>query len=137
MAVPVLFTKCCRTTTKLLSDAIRQYTEFTGIVPFDWERISPVPEGFQSQMKRPDDKLYVVYFGFDTMEKALVAKSKFDAIKRHVDVWTEFEEHERLRRYLEEIEAETDERPTYDAGDGRGSMYWRDHPHFQDNVSLH
>jgi hypothetical protein len=40
-----------------------------------------------------------VYFGFDTMEKALVAKSKFDAIKRHVDVWTEFEEHERLRRY--------------------------------------
>jgi hypothetical protein len=40
MAVPALFTKCCCTTVKLLGDAIRQYTKFTGIVPFDWERIS-------------------------------------------------------------------------------------------------
>jgi hypothetical protein len=88
MAVPVLFTKCCCTTVKLLGDAIRQYTKFTGIVPFDWERISPVPEGFQSRMKRPDDRFYVVYFGFDTMEEALAAKANFvrhQAPRRYLD----------------------------------------------------
>jgi hypothetical protein len=132
MAVPVLFSKCRCTTAKLLSDAIQQYTEFTGIVPFDWERISPVPEGFRSEMKRANDKFYVVYFGFDTMEEALAAKANFDTIKRHVDIWTEFEEHERIRHGLEQIEAESDARPIYDAGDGRGPMYWRDHPYFQE-----
>jgi hypothetical protein len=130
MAVPVLFTKCNCTTVELLGDAIRQYTELAGIGPFDWEQISPVSEAFQSQMRRPDDKLYVVYLGFDTIGEAREVKAKFNAINRHVDIWTEEEEREDLRRYFEQVEKETGERPTYDGGDDRGPMYWRDHPHF-------
>src|SRR5215470_17333813 len=92
MGVPVLFTKCNCTWAELLGDAIRQYTKLAGIVPFDWEQISPVPEAFQSGMRRPDDKFYVVYLGFDTTEQALEVKAKFTAIKRHADIWTEEEE---------------------------------------------
>jgi hypothetical protein len=130
MAVPVIFTKCNCTTAELLGDAIRQYIELTGIDPFDWEHISPVPEAYQSWMKRPDDVFYAVYFGFDTMEDALAVKAKFNAINRYVIITTEAEEREDLRRYFEQVEKESDERPTYDGGDGRGPMYWRDHPHF-------
>ena len=137
MAVPVLFTKCNCDWAELLGDAIRQYTELAGIVPFDWEQISPVPEAFQSAMRRPDDKFSVVYLGFDTMGEALEVKAKFTAIKRHVDIWTEEEEREDLRHYFERIEEESDERPTYDGGDGRGEMYWRDHPYFQEGLSFH
>jgi hypothetical protein len=50
-------------------------------------------------------------------------------------IWTEEEGREDLRRYFEQIEEESDERPTYDGGDGRGEMYWRDHPHFQEGLS--
>jgi hypothetical protein len=131
LTVPVLFTKCCCTTAELLGDAIRQYIELTGIAPFDWEHISPVPEAYQSWMKRPDDVFYGVYFGFDTMDDALAAKANFDAINRYVIITTEAEEREALRRYGEQIEKESDERPTYDGGDGRGELYWRDHPYFQ------
>ena len=132
MAVPVLFTKCNCTWAELLGDAIHQYTELAGIPPFDWEQISPVPDGFQSLMKRPDDRFYYVYLGFDAIEQALEVKAKFDAINRHVDIWTEEEERENLRRHFEQIEKESNERVTYDGGDGRGEMYWRDHPYFQE-----
>src|SRR5215468_2787061 len=80
MVVPVLFTKCNCSWAELLGDAIRQYTELAGIVPFNWEQISPVPEAFQSWMKRPDDVFYEVLLGFDTMDNALAAKAKFNAI---------------------------------------------------------
>jgi hypothetical protein len=66
------------------------------------------------------------------MEEALAVEAKFNAINRHIDIWTEEEEREDLRRYFEQVEKETDERPTYDGGDGRGEMYWRDHPFFQE-----
>jgi hypothetical protein len=132
MAVPVLFTKCNCTWVELLGVAIRQYTELAGIVPFDWEQISPVPEAYQSQMRKPDDKFYVVYIGFDTMEEARAAKAQFNAIDRYVVITTEAEEGENLRSYFEEVEKEGGERPTYDGGDGRGEMYWRDHPFFQE-----
>src|SRR5215469_8981527 len=89
MGVPVLFTKCNCTGAELLGDAIRQYTELAGILPFDWEEISPVPDGFQSRMRRPDDRCYYVYLGFDTIEQAQEVKAKFDAISRRVDIWTE------------------------------------------------
>src|SRR5262245_29123028 len=82
MVVPVLFAKCNCTLAELLGDAIRQYTELAGIVPFDWEQISPVPEAIQSRMKRPDDVFYEVQLGFDTMDNALAAKAKFNAINR-------------------------------------------------------
>ena len=131
MGVPVIFRKCCCTTAELLGDAIRQYTEMTGIAPFDWEHISPAPEAYQWQMMR-DDKFYVVSHGFDTMEEAMAAKAKFDAINRHVNIWTEEEERENLRRHFEQIEKESNERVTYDGGDGRGEMYWREHPFFQE-----
>ncbi len=131
MGVPVIFRKCCCTTAELLGDAIRQYTEMTGIAPFDWEHISPAPEAYQWQMMR-DDKFYVVSHGFDTMVEAMAAKAKFDAINRHVNIWTEGEERENLRRHFEQIEKESNERVTYDGGDGRGEMYWREHPFFQE-----
>jgi hypothetical protein len=132
LAVPVMFTKCCCTPAQLLGDAIREYVELTGIVPFDWEQISPVPEAFQSAMRRPDDKFCFVYFGFDTTQEALEVEAKFTAINRRVDIWTEEEEREDLRRYFEQVEEESDERPTYDGGDGCGEVYWRDHPFFQE-----
>jgi hypothetical protein len=132
LTVPVMFTKCCCTTAELLGDAIREYVELTGIVPFDWEQISPVPEAYQSLLKRPDDKFYAVHFGFDAIEEALTVKAKFEAINRYVIVTTEEEEREDLRRHFEQIEKESNERITYDGGDGRGEMYWRDHPFFQD-----
>ena len=137
LSVPVIFTQCRCTTVELLGDAIRQYIELAGIVPFDWEQISPVPEAYQSQMRTPDDEFYIVYFGFDTMDAAMAVKAKFEAIKRHVVVRTEAEEREIVRQFLEQAERESDERAIYDAGDGRGPMYWRDHPHFQAAVSLH
>jgi hypothetical protein len=132
MAVSVLFSKCNSTWAERLAAAIRQYTELAGIVPFDWEDISPVPEAFKSEMRRPDDKFYIVYLGFDTTQQAQETKAKFSAIKCHIDIWTEEDEHERLQDHLEQIEKESDERPTYDGGDGRGEMYWRDHPFFQE-----
>jgi hypothetical protein len=130
LAVPVIFTKCCCTTAQLLGDAIRQYVKLTGIVPYDWDRILPAPERFRVQMK-PGDKYYLVWFGFDTMEEAEAAKAKFNAINRAADIWTEVEEREACRRHMEKLEKETDARPTYDAGDGTGAMYWRDHPYFK------
>jgi hypothetical protein len=51
MAVPVIFTPCTCNMAELLGDAIRQYVELTGIVPFDWEHISPLPQAYQSQMR--------------------------------------------------------------------------------------
>jgi hypothetical protein len=132
MAVPGLFTKCRCTPTERLGGAIRNYTELTGIVPFDWEYVSPVPEAYQSRMARPDDEFCTFLFGFDTMEEALAVEAKFNAINGHVVIWTEEEEREDLRLHLEHIEKQGDERPTYDGGDGRGPMYWRDHPYFQE-----
>jgi hypothetical protein len=132
LSVPVMFTKCCCTTAELLADAIREYVELTEIVPFDWEQISPVPEAYQSHMRTPDDKFYAVYFGFDSIDKAQAAKAKFNAIDRHEIITTEAEERESLQRYFEQIEKESNERVTYDGGDGRGEMYWRDHPYFQE-----
>jgi hypothetical protein len=137
LTVPVMFPKCRCTTAELLGDAIRQYVELTEIDPFDWERISPVPETFQSHMRRPDDKFYAVHFGFDTIEEAMTVKAKFEAINRYVIITTKEEERENLRRYFEQIEKESNERVTYDGGDGRGEMYWRDHPYFQEGWRDH
>jgi hypothetical protein len=69
LAVPVIFSKCYCTTEELLGDAIRQYVELTRIVPFDWERMEPVPERYRSHMRR-GDIFYVVWFGFDTLDEA-------------------------------------------------------------------
>ena len=132
MGVPVLFAKCNCTWAELLGDAIHQYTELAGILPFDWEQISPVPEEWQSRMKRSDDRCYYVYLGFDTIEQAQEVKAKFNAINRRVDIWTEEEERENLQSHFEQIEKGSNERATYDGGDGRGEMYWRDHPYFQE-----
>jgi hypothetical protein len=129
LAVPVIFSRCHCTIEELLGDAIRQYVELTGIVPFDWEPM-PVPPCFQSQMK-PGDKFYVVWFGFDTLDEAHAVKAKFSAMRRHVEITTEAEERESIRRYLELVEEQGGERPTYDAEDGLGEMYWRDHPYFK------
>jgi hypothetical protein len=96
MVVPVFFTKCNCTWSELLGDAIHGYTELAGIPPYDWEQISPVPEKFQPQMKRPDDRLYIVSLGFDTMKQALEVKTKFDAIDRYVDIWREEEDRAAL-----------------------------------------
>jgi hypothetical protein len=137
LAVSGLFTKCHCTPTERLSGAIRNYTELTGIVPFDWEYVSPVPEAYQSRMQRPDDEFCTFFFGFGTMEEALAVEAKFNANNRHVDIWTEEEERENLRRHFEQIEKESNQRVTYDGGDGRGEMYWRDHPYFQEGLSLH
>jgi hypothetical protein len=71
------------------------------------------------------------------MDEAIAVKAKFEAIKRRVYVWTEAEKREVIRRYLEQTERESGERAIYDAGDGGGPMYWRDHPHFQAGRSLH
>jgi hypothetical protein len=130
LAVPVIFSKCHCTIEELLGDAIRQYVELTGINPFDWEHMQPVPLRFQSHMK-PGDKFYVVWFGFDTLDEAHAVRAEFDAINRHVEITTEAEERESIRRYLELVEERSSERPTYDAGDGVGEMYWRDHPYFK------
>jgi hypothetical protein len=132
LAVSGLFTECNCTPAGRLAGAIRNYTELTGIVPFDWEHISPVPEAYQSRMKRSDDEFWVFYFGLDTMREALAVEAKFNAINRHVDIWTDEEEREKLRIHFEQIEKESNERATYDGGDGRGEMYWRDHPYFQE-----
>ncbi len=132
LAVPGLFTKCRCTPAERLGGAIRNYTELTGIVPFDWEYVSPVPEAYQSRMTGPDDEFCSFFFGFDTMEEAVAVEAKFNAIHRHVDIWTEEEEREDLRCYFEQVEKESDESPTYDFGDSRGEMYWRDHPFFQE-----
>jgi hypothetical protein len=129
LAVPVIFSRCHCTIEELLGDAIRQYIELTGIVPFDWEPM-PVPPCFQSQMK-PGDRFYVVWFGFDTLDEAHAVKAKFSAIERAVDITTEAEERKSMRRYLELVEEQTGDRPTYDAEDGLGEIYWRDHPHFK------
>src|SRR5258707_54069 len=77
---PVMFTKSYGNTEQQLSGAIRYFTEVAGIVPFNWEHKSSIPEAYQSNMRRPDDKLYLLWFGFDTMEDALAAKARFDAI---------------------------------------------------------
>jgi len=132
LAVPGLFTKCLCTPAERLGGAIRQYTELTGIIPFDWHDVSPVPEVYRPWMKRPDDEFWVFYFGFDTMKEALAVEAKFNAINRHVVIRTEEEERESLRRDFEQIEKESSERVTYDGGDGCGEMYWRDHPYFQE-----
>jgi hypothetical protein len=96
MVVPVFFTKCNCTWSELLGDAIHEYTELAGIPPYDWEHISPVPEKFQSRMKRPDDRLYFVCLGFDTIEQALEVKTKFNAINRYVEIWSEEEDRAAL-----------------------------------------
>jgi hypothetical protein len=132
VAVSGLLTKCNCTPAERLAGAIGNYTGLTGIVPFNWEPISPVPEAYQSRMKRPDDECWVFYYGLDTMREALAIEAKFNAINRHVDIWTEEEERENLRIHFEQIEQESNERVTYDGGDGRGEMYWRDHPFFQE-----
>jgi hypothetical protein len=131
LVVPGFFTKCHCTPAERLAGAIRNYTALTGIVPFDWD-FSPPPEAYQSRMTTPDDEFCVFFFGFDTMKEALAVKTKFNAINRHVDIWTEEEERENLRRHFEQIEKESNERVTYDGGDGRGEMYRRDHPYFQE-----
>jgi hypothetical protein len=132
MTVPLFLTKCSSTWAELLGDAIRQYTELAGIVPFDWEEISPVPKGWQSGMRRSDDKFYLVHLGFDTKEQALEAKAKFTAIKREdIDIWTEEEVREDMRRCFEGIEKGSDDRIVLDGGNGR-EIYWRDHPLFQE-----
>jgi hypothetical protein len=136
LTVPVIFTPCHCTTAELLGDAIHQYVGLAGIVPFDWEHIEPPPQGYQSLMG-PDDKFFFVWFGFNTIEEAQAVKAKFDAMKRHVIITTEEEERENLRRYFEQVEKESNERITYDGGDGRGEMYWRDHPYFQEGLNLH
>jgi hypothetical protein len=136
MTVPVLFPGCHRTTAELCGEIIRQGIELTGIVPFDWEHISPVPEVFQLETG-PDDTLFVMHFGFGTLDEAHAVKAKFDAIKRRVIITTEAEEREKLQYQFEQIEEESNERPIYDAGDGRGPMYWRDHPYFHEGPSLH
>jgi hypothetical protein len=132
LAVPGLFKKCGCTPAERLGGAIRHYTEITGIGPFDFQNISPVPEPYQSRMKRSDDEFCVIMFEFDSMEEALAVEAKFNAINRHVDIWAEEEEREDLRSYFEQIEEDSDERPTYDGGDGCGEMYWRDHAYFQE-----
>jgi hypothetical protein len=137
LIVPVLFDKCNCTWAELLGDAIHQYTELAGIPPFDWEQISPVPEEWQSRMKRSDDRCYVMYIGLNTMDRAQEVKAKFNAINRYVFILTEEEERENLRIHFEEIEKESNERVTYDGGDGLGPMYWRDHPFFQEGWRDH
>jgi hypothetical protein len=135
MAVSGLFTQCNCTPAERLAGAIHNYTELTGIVPFDWDYTSPVPEAYQSLMKRPDDKFCTFFFGFNTMGDARAVEAKFNAINRHVDIWTEEEERESLRIHFEQIEKKSKKstkRLTYDGGDGRGEMYWRDHPFFQE-----
>jgi hypothetical protein len=78
--LPVMFTKSLGNTEEQLADAIGYFTTVAGIVPLDWEHKSPVPEAYQSQMRRQDDKFYVVRFGFDTMDEAMAARARFDAI---------------------------------------------------------
>jgi hypothetical protein len=95
LAVPVIFSRCHCTIEELLGDAIRQYVELAGIVPFDWEQMDPVPLAFLPQMN-PGDKFYVVWFGFDTLDEAHAVKAKFEAIKRPVDITTEAEERESI-----------------------------------------
>jgi hypothetical protein len=135
IAVPVVLPGRYRTTPELCGEIIRQCIELTGLIPFDWEHISQVPEVFQLETQ-PGDTLFVTYFGFGTMDEAYAVKAKFDAIKRRVIITTEAEEREKLQHRLEQIEEESDERPFYDAGDGRGPMYWRDHPYFQERPTL-
>jgi hypothetical protein len=85
--VPVMFTKSLGSTEEQLADAIRHFTKVVEIVPFDWEHISPVPEACQSQMRAPD-----------MMDEALVAKASLEAIDCHVEVITEEDEPQSLRR---------------------------------------
>jgi hypothetical protein len=106
MTVPVIFPGCHRTTAKLWGEIIRQGIELAGIVPFDWEHISPVPEAFQLEAG-PDDTLFVMYFGFGTIDEANAIKANFDAIKRRVIITTEAEERETLQHHLEQIEEES------------------------------
>jgi hypothetical protein len=51
-----------------------------------------VPEACQSQMRAPDDALYVLRFGFDAMDEALVVKASLEAIDCPVGVITEEDE---------------------------------------------
>jgi hypothetical protein len=97
--VPVIFTGG-PISAECLGDAIRYHAEVAGIVPYDWEHISPVPEAYQFQMRTPDDKFYSLYFGFDTMDEAMAVKAEFDPV--NVDIWTEAEERE-ITRTVENI----------------------------------
>ena len=102
LAVPLIFPDSLDPTPEFLGALIREYIGLTGIVPFDWGYVWPVPERYQSTTES-GGKLYGIWFGFDTMEEALAIKSKLDPIESHVDVWTETEE-QNLRRYLERTE---------------------------------
>jgi hypothetical protein len=93
-----------------LANAIRDFTEVAGVVPFDWEHKSPVPEAYQSQMRRADDKFYVLRFGFDTMAEALAAKARFDAINIVDVIITDEAEKPRADSRLKRIERKSIER---------------------------
>jgi hypothetical protein len=138
MTVPVILPAWHRPTAELWGEIIRESIELTGIVPFDWEYLSPVPESaiFQSETGL-DDAVFLMFFGFDTIDEAHTVKAKFDAIKRLVIIATKVEVREKLQHQFEEIEEESNERPICDVGDGRGPMYWRHHPYFQERPSLH
>jgi hypothetical protein len=62
-----------------------------------------------------------------------------DAVRQYGTWKTKQERREILRRIFEEMEKVSvdGERPTCEFGDGRGEMYWRDHPYFQERLSLH
>ena len=117
-------------TTERLGGVIRRYTELTGIVPFDWEQNGQVPAVYQPRLK-PGHRFCVLYFGFDTMREARAAKAKCGATNDCLSalIMTEAQERETVRRFLEQVESESDARPTITTDDGR-EIYWRDHPEF-------
>jgi hypothetical protein len=96
ICVPVIYTPCRYTTEERLGDTIRYFSELAGFVPFDWEHISPA--------------VYVVYFGFDTVDAAVAVQAKFEANECPVIILTEAEEREIIRRHLEQVVRESDDR---------------------------
>ncbi len=102
LAVPLVVPESWCMTPEILGEVIREFIEKVGRVPYDWGQVWPLPELFQP-LTELGNKVYAVWFGFETMGEALDVKSKFDATDTTVDIWTEAEEQS-LRRYLEQTE---------------------------------
>jgi len=130
LARPLIFPESLHITPEFLGGVIRAHIEATGSVPFDWGQVWPVPELYES-LTESGDKLYGLWFEFDTMVEALAVKSKFES---HVDIWTEAEEQS-LRRYLEQNEGNAC--PIHKNGESSEAIYWSYRSQFREGKSIH
>jgi hypothetical protein len=74
---------------------LNRATELCGIVPFDWEN-----------QKLHGDRVFLMYFGFDTLEEAEAAKLRLEAANFQVWLWDLDIENKILGTALRQSEAQ-------------------------------